>query len=126
MSPAEKVEKLREHWKELWRERIDDKVRAEGISKEDYPELFVDRGTVIFATRAFKPLDFKKILEKHGIEDLNRYVPPSPEIGGWGKFIRTVISNLKHKEKAEETRRYLERRKKKQHVRKGGRGWLRA
>lgn len=120
------VEELRERWKRLWREKVDDKVRAEGIASGEYPRLFVDRGTVIFATRDFRPLSFREILERHEVLDVDRYVPPSPKVGGWGKFIRAEISNGKSgRRRVEETRRFLEGKKKRQHQRKGGHGWLR-
>ena len=35
------VEELKRQWRLLWRERIDDKVRAEGISSKDFELLFV-------------------------------------------------------------------------------------
>ena len=57
------VDDVRAEWRLLWRNRIDDKVRAEGIANRDYSLLFVDRGTVIVATKDFKPLNFKEILE---------------------------------------------------------------
>lgn len=117
------VEELRERWKRLWRERVDDKVKAEGIANSDFPRLFVDRGTVIFATRDFKPLSFREILELNDLVDVDRFLP-SPHVGGWGKFIRTVITRQKPKERIVETRRYLDSKKKRQHVRKGGHGWL--
>ena len=41
------VEELKKQWKTLWQERIEDKVRAEGISGKDYSKLFVERGTII-------------------------------------------------------------------------------
>jgi hypothetical protein len=63
---AEKVEELRVEWERLWRERFDDRVRAEGVANQDYSSLFVERGTVIFATRNFRPLTFRGILEEHG------------------------------------------------------------
>jgi hypothetical protein len=52
------LDEFKTQWKMLWRNRIDDKVRAEGIADKDYYMLFVDQGTVIMATRKFKPLDF--------------------------------------------------------------------
>ena len=61
----EVVEELKVQWKRLWLERVDDKVRAEGIAVQDYSSLFVDKGTVIHATRDFKALNFKEILEQH-------------------------------------------------------------
>jgi len=57
------LERLRTRWKSLWLDRIDDRVRAEGIANEDYDLLFVDKGTVIVATRDYKPPDFREILE---------------------------------------------------------------
>lgn len=118
------VEELKERWRRLWRERIDDKVRAEGIASTDYSELYVEKGTVIFATRDFKPLSFREILELNNVVDADRFVPPSPHVGGWGKFIRTVIAQRNLKKRIRETRRYLDDKKRRQHLRKGGHGWL--
>src|SRR5208337_4666412 len=70
---AERVEELRVEWKRLWRERLDDRVKAEGIANEDYPSLFVEKGTVILATRSFKLLTFKGVLEEHGVTDVYRF-----------------------------------------------------
>ena len=58
----ELVEELRIQWKRLWQERVDDKVRAEGVATADYCDLFVDQGTIIHATRDFQALNFKKSL----------------------------------------------------------------
>ena len=117
------VEELKAQWRILWRDRIDDKVRAEGIANQNYSLLFVDRGTVIIATRDYKPLDFVEILEQHKPPDLENAVPPSPFVGGWGKFIRDAISKQKRF-----TRRGRpvpsEPKKKAQQLKKGGRGWL--
>ncbi|MDH5462463.1 MAG: hypothetical protein OEX09_09630, partial [Candidatus Bathyarchaeota archaeon] len=52
------VQELKQRWRILWRHRIDDKVRAEGIASKDYDLLFVDRGTVIVATKDYKPPKF--------------------------------------------------------------------
>ena len=116
------VDELRVQWRLLWRDRIDDKVRAEGIANQDYSRLFVERGTVIIATRDYKPPDFVEILQQHISSDAERMVPPNPTVGGWGKFIRSAIS---------EQRRLARRRvwqepdrKKGQQRKKGGRGWL--
>ena len=56
------VDDVRKEWRLLWRHCIVDKVRAESIADRDYSLLFVDRGTVIAATRDFKPPDLKEIL----------------------------------------------------------------
>jgi hypothetical protein len=124
-SHAERVEELRFEWKRLWKELHNDKVRAEGIANEDYSMLFVERGTVIFATRNFKPLSFKGILEEHGIGDVYRFVPPSPGVGGWGKFIKGSVLQGRSKGRGSSVaRRFVEEEKKPQQLKKGGRGWL--
>lgn len=115
---------LREQWKTLWRERIDDKVRAEGIANKDYSKLFVEKGTVIFATRDFKMLSFREILEQHKLVDIDRIIPPSPHVGGWRKFIRTVIASQNRDRRVRQTRQDLDSKKQRQHLKKGGRGWL--
>jgi hypothetical protein len=120
----EKVEELKAEWKRLWRERIDDKVRAEGIANNDFSMLFVDKGTVIFATRNFKMLSLREILEFHKVVDVDRFIPPSSQVGGWGKFIRTVIANKNSSDRVRQTRQYLESKKQKQQLKKSGRGWL--
>jgi hypothetical protein len=126
VSPAseEFSKELREQWKILWRERIDDKVRAEGIANRDYSVLFVEKGTVIFATRDFKPLSFREVLEQHKIVGVDRIIPPSAYVGGWGKFIRTSITSQNRHRRIGQTRRYLDDKKQRQHLKKGERGWL--
>jgi hypothetical protein len=119
----EMVEALRIEWKKLWQERVDDKVRAEGVATADYCDLYVEKGTIIHATRDFKALNFKEILEQHQIENTDRLIPPSPQIGGWTKFIKVNITNqrsLKHR-RAE---LYRAEKKERQQPKKGGRGWL--
>jgi hypothetical protein len=120
----ELIEDLKRDWRSLWRERIDDKVRAEGIAPKDYDALFVERGTVIFATRKFRMLSFREILQLHGIIDVERIVGPYPSVGGWGKFIRTVIISQQASKRKKRAQQYFEGEKKKQQLKKGGRGWL--
>lgn len=117
------VEDVKRQWKAMWRQRIDDRVRAEGIADEDYSLLFVERGTVIVATRKFRPPDFLEILRRHNGTDVGDVVPPSPYVGGWGKFIRTVLK--KQLRLGRRRRRRPEPvRKERQQLKKGGRGWL--
>ncbi len=117
------VEQLRVQWKLLWSERFDDKVRAEGISAGDYEELHVQKGTVIQATRDYKPLNFKEILEEHKVENVERHIAPSNQIGGWSKFVKTQITNNPRKKRVApeigETKKINNNQPK-----KGGRGWL--
>lgn len=126
LASKELVEELKKEWRSLWRERIDDKVRAEGIADKDYGMLFVERGTVIFATRKFKMLSFREILQLHGVIDVDRAVGPHPSVGGWGKFIRTMIAPQRSSRlgRIKRARRYFEGEKQKQQLKKGGRGWL--
>ena len=117
------VDELRTEWKHLWQNRLDDKVRAEGIAKKEYSKLFVEQGTVIMATRDFKPLEFFDIVKEYLEFDAEKALPPNATIGGWGKFIRNNI----HKQK--NTTRYSPPKttpKKGQQQKKGGRGWLHA
>ncbi len=122
VNQKELVDELKIEWKKLWRERVDDKVRAEGIAINDYSTLFIDKGTIIHATRDFKALNFKEILEGYQILNSERYIPPDPQVGGWTKFIKTNISN-KHSAKKPQVLKRKEKKGKLQ-SKKGGRGWL--
>jgi hypothetical protein len=85
--------------------------------------LFIDKGTVIHATRDFKALNFRDILEQHKIEDVDRYIPPSPEVGGWRKFVKENISKQPQR-KSRAADFLLAEKKEKQQLKKNGRGWL--
>jgi hypothetical protein len=87
----ELVEEIKTEWKKLWQERFDDHLRAEGVAVTDYSSLFVDQGTIIHATRDFKALNFKEILQRHEVQNLERIIQPDPQVGGWNKFIKTEI-----------------------------------
>lgn len=106
-------------WRRMWRERIDDRVRAEGIAGQDYDKLFVERGTVVLATRNFKLLTLKGILEQHRIVNVDRFVQVNPHTGGWRRFGRANaykrLNDLpKPKPEVDNSRQ----------LKKGGRGWL--
>ncbi|MGD6806458.1 MAG: hypothetical protein ACQCN4_05825 [Candidatus Bathyarchaeia archaeon] len=121
LKQKELVEDLKVEWKRLWRERVDDKLRAEGIAVDDYSSLFIDKGTVIHATRDFKVLNFKDILEQYKIENLERYIPPDPAVGGWNKFVKENIINKKPMRHCEFV---SVKSKKPLPQKKSGRGWL--
>ena len=88
---------LKIEWADLWKYKQDDEVKAEGISVKDYSLLYVDRGEIIHATRDYKPLSFREILEKHvGSEDASR-VDLDPQVGGWRKFARQNFPAKKEK-----------------------------
>jgi hypothetical protein len=119
----EMVEGLKADWKKLWQERFDDRERAEGVAVTDFTSLYVDQGTVIHATRDFKALNFKEILERHEIENVESIVQPSPHVGGWGKFIRTEITR-QTPQINKRAASYCPPKKEAQQPKKGGRGWL--
>jgi len=119
------VKEVKQQWQGLWRERIDDKVRAEGIANKDYSMLFVDKGTVVLATRDFRLLSLREILEQHKLANVERLVPQHPEIGGWGKFIRTTIVKQQFARRIRRADQYEKCKKQpQQQLKKGGRGWL--
>lgn len=117
------IEEIKKEWRSLWLERIDDKVRAEGVANRVYPLCFVDQGTIIVATRDFKPLNLKEIVSLNRIKDVERIVGPPPTVGGWHKFARTVLNK-----QARNRRLVFEEprpdRVKNLQLKKGGRGWL--
>ena len=116
------VSEVKSQWKRLWKERIDDPVRAEGVASMDFDKLFVERGTVVLATRCFKPVMLQEILEKHRVGDAERHVPPGKHVGGWRKFARTSLPKYAS---ARQRRGFaFDDVKKPQQLRKGGRGWL--
>lgn len=117
------VDELKLEWNRLWRERVDDKVRAEGIAVNDYTSLFIDKGTIIHATRDYKALNFKEILEQHEISGIERYIPPNPQVGGWTKFVKSHITIQPHPGKRL-TVPYKQKKRQKQQLKKNGRGWL--
>jgi hypothetical protein len=122
------IEELKEQWRTLWRDRIDDKVRAEGISDKDYCKLFIERGTVIMATRKFKAPDFYEILQQNLSSDaseINNLLPPNPTVGGWGKFIRNTWSKQQHPARRRRSAPTEPNKKAgQQQLKKCGRGWL--
>ena len=124
LDQKELVNSLKVEWKRLWVERLDDKVRAEGIAINDYSALFVDKGTVIHATRDFKALNFREILEKHQVDNAERYIPPSPSVGGWGKFVKNNITTKEQSRNRRAQVYRVEEKKVKQQPKKCGRGWL--
>jgi hypothetical protein len=117
------AEEIKEEWRNLWLERIDDKVRAESVASRAFPLCFVDRGTIIVATRDYKPLNLKEILSLNLIQNVERVVGPPPAVGGWHRFARTVLN------KQSRNRRFVfekprPERLKNLPLKKGGRGWL--
>lgn len=117
------IDAVKEEWRLLWLSRVDDKVRAEGIANQRFSLLSVDRGTVIAATRAFKPLDLREILRSHVVQDVDLVLGPQPSVGGWTKFAKTVLNKQRRARELWEPMPHKNRVRKKQ-LKKGGRGWL--
>ena len=118
-----KRDALKERWKTLWQKRIDDKIRAEGIASDNFIELFIDRGDIIYATRDYKRPSFNEILEKHIPRNMVERVNPHHSTGGIGRFIKEKIT----KNKAERRKNpYINENneQKKTQTRKKSLGWL--
>lgn len=118
------IEDLRKQWNQMWWERVDDKVRAEGIATKDYSKLFVERGLIVTATRDFKALEFSEIVHQYVSKpESERWISPSPSVGGWGKFIREKLQKQTHNRRS---RHAFEPPDKSRSgpPKKGGRGWL--
>ena len=115
---------LKVEWADLWKSKIDDKVRAEGVSVKEYTLLFVESGEIIRATRDYKHLSFAKVFERHVGKEKADGLVVDPRVGGWRKFARENFP-AKGKIKITTTRK---RPKIKvdlsQQQRKGGSGWL--
>lgn len=126
---SEFLEELKRQWRLLWRERIDDKVRAEGIATDDFDLLFVDRGTVIIATRCYKQLDFREILDEYDVpyETKVKQETPPPQVGGWRRFGREIAASRRHSEGRRQGQWPIGKAQKgpqRQQQKQGGRGWL--
>jgi len=122
-TPRVDAEKVKEEWRLLWRGRIDDKVRAEGVADRSFSLLAVDRGTVIVATRDFKALNLKEILRSYNVQNVEQIAGPNPSEGGWAKFAKTVLNKQTRAQKFK-AEALPERRRKNIQLKKGGRGWL--
>jgi hypothetical protein len=116
--------KLKEEWGNLWRERFDDRVRAEGVSVKEYPFLFIDRGRVIFASRDAKTASFSDAIEYWSSQGF--IYSPDPAVGGWGKFIRTELIKQAHSRAREFNDDQAKKDRGDRQLKKGGRGWLHA
>lgn len=117
------IDEFKTQWKSMWRNRVDDRVRAEGIADRDYTLLFIDRGTVLIATRKFKLLDFHETLQQHKVFADYEIASPNPSTGGWRKFSRTYLAEKKDGRRKVNGLRKSERKSTLQ-MKKGGRGWL--
>ena len=112
--------KLRSEWSLMWRERFDDRIKAEGIAVRDYPMLFMDRGVVIFANKDAKAPSFSDLADYWSMQ--GKFYSPNPREGGWGKFVNSTLRSRRSSygftnHSKRETAAKLQ-------PKKGGRGWL--
>jgi hypothetical protein len=126
MDKRELINNLKQEWKRMWRERIEDEVKAEGIASNDYEKLFIERGIVLYATRYCTPPDFREVVKNYIEPESIEKNMPNPVEGGIRKFIREYIINQKKlkSRKREETKIGLAQLKKQQQLKHGGYGWL--
>ena len=117
------VKDIKMEWKQLWLRCISDKVRAEGVANEAFPLCFVEQGTVIAATRDFRPLHLKDILKLNRIQDADRIIGPPPTVGGWRKYARTFLNKQKRNRKVIFQKQRRDKEASLQ-LKKGGRGWI--
>ena len=113
------LQELKEAWASLWSLKYDDPITAEGVSITDFPNLFVDRGEIMYATKNYKPISFRDVLEKHFNSETMNKISIDPRIGGWKKFSRTHFPAKQTKRERPKIKADLT-----QHQRKGGDGWL--
>jgi hypothetical protein len=116
------LKRLKEEWGLLWKERFDDRVKAEGVSTRDYPTVFAARGQVIFASRDAKTPCFSEVVASYTSQGL--VYSPEPRVGGWGKFVRTELKRAVHSRARSFAADQPKGKKEKQQLKKGGRGWL--
>jgi hypothetical protein len=114
--------KLKEEWGLLWQERFDDRVRAEGVSVREYSLLLTERGSVIFDSRDAKRPSLSALVDYWSARGL--VYSPDPNVGGWGRFIRTCLNDAAHSRSKSYRERDLSPSKVKQQLKKSGKGWL--
>lgn len=114
---------LKNEWRQLWEQKINDEWRGEAVARQEYAALYVDMGDVIWATRSFKPYKFQDVLERHEKELGKRIQPIDPKVGGWGKFIREEVRKPNRGNRMKDNRIIDHSRSNSPH-KKDGRGWL--
>jgi len=117
-------QEIRREWKELWNQKINDKFIAEDVARKNYELLFVERGIVLWATREYTPPDLEEIIEMNekllGLEP----ICPDPDVGGWGKFSREVLSKQPRQRNSRRSAVETSGKPKNGPLKKGGKGWL--
>lgn len=124
--PAQHINhQIRKEWRELWDHKIEDKVAAEDVARRNYELLFVERGTVIQATKDYQPLDLREIREKNEKMLGVKLTQPNPQIGGWRKFSKDVLAKqTRWRSMPPRTRQQPSPPASSPNRKKAGRGWL--
>ena len=124
--PAQHIgHQIRKDWRELWDHKIEDKITAEDVARRNYELLFVERGTVIQATKDYQPLDLREIIEKNEKMLGITLTQPNPHIGGWRKFSKDVLAKqARWHQPASHARSLTSTKTPSQNRKKAGRGWL--
>jgi hypothetical protein len=125
-NPAQHIgHQIRKEWRELWDHKIEDKIAAEDVARRNYELLFVERGTVIQATKDYQPLDLREIMEKNEKMLGVKLTQPNPHTGGWRKFSKDVLAKqARWRHTAPHTRPHTSKKILHQNRKKAGRGWL--
>lgn len=118
-------DEVKQQWTSLWTQKIEDKCVAEDLARQNYELLFIERGTVIKATKDYKPPDIREIYE---LNEKLLGVPlsyPDPRVGGWRKFARKHLAQqARWRGDGNQSERAPADKKENGPRKKGGRGWL--
>jgi len=116
---------IRCDWKNLWDNRIHDSSLAEDVASTNYDLLFIEKGTIIKATKDYRPPNLENIFERNEkLLDVS-FSPLNPKVGGWRKFSRDILSKQPRWSKASHRiEESLENNKNNCLAKKGSRGWL--
>ena len=119
-------QQIRAEWSDLWDQRFEDKLVAEDVARRNYELLLVERGTVIKATRDYKPPNLQEIFEANERLLGVTLTSPDPKEGGWGKFSKEVLSKEPRwkRDTPRERQEYKVEKPQNGPSKNGGRGWL--
>jgi len=117
------IDEIKIQWKSMWHNRLDDKVCAEGTADKDYSLLDIERGTIIIATRKYKPPDLYELIQQHKTLISTETLPSHPSTGGWRKFIKTNLTTKKRTKRSEKLSQETNKHNNQQ-LKKNGKGWL--
>ena len=117
-------QKIQQQWRDLWDYRFQDKWAAEDVARKTYDLLYIEKGTVIQATKNYQPPNLSNILKLNEKTLRVRLTYPDPNTGGWHKFYRQVLAEQPRWRNNIMKRKMARQNEKNALQRKGGRGWL--